>query len=164
MEADVWSSRDVRGSSGECSDQLAVLLCRVLLKCGERLMFRVAAGEDPVARLGCLPNVAGVLAGSFGGATGFCYLSGGGRRLVAVVAAPLLLSLVVFLRLESGWGLRFDLTTASCPVTAAWPLCVGVWFVCLSVFGRPLSYFLQLTVTTTRDRPYIPWSGATFRR
>ena len=106
----MWSLRDVRGSSGECSDQLAVLLCRVLLKCGERLMFRVAAGEDPVVRLDCLPNVAGVPAGSLGGATGFCYLSGGGRRLVAVVAAPLLLSLVVFLRLESGWDVWFDLT------------------------------------------------------
>ena len=78
--------------------------------CDEGLMFRVAAGEDLVARLGCLPNVAGVPAGSLGGATGFCYLSGGGRRLVAVVAAPLLLSLVVFLRLESGWDVWFDLT------------------------------------------------------
>ena len=55
-------------------------------------------------------HVAGVPAGSLGGATGFCYLSGGGRRLVAVVAAPLSLSLVVFLRLESGWDERFDLT------------------------------------------------------
>ena len=110
VEADVWSLRDVRGLSGECSDQLAVLLCRVLLKCGERLMCRVAAGEDPVVRLDCLPNVAGVPAGSLGGATGFCYLSGGRRRLVAVVVAPLLLSLVVFLRLESGWDVRFDLT------------------------------------------------------
>ena len=112
VEADVWSSRDVRGSSGECSDQLAVLLCRVLVECGEGLMFRVAAGEDLVARLGCLPNVAGVPAGSLGGATGFCYLSGGRRRLVAVVVAPLLLSLVVFLRLESGWDVRFDLAAA----------------------------------------------------
>ena len=102
--------RDVRGLSGGCSDQLAVLLCRVLLKCGERLMFRVAAGEDPVVRLDCLPNVAGAPAGSLGGATGFCYLSGGGRCLVAVVAAPLLFSLVVFLRLESGWDVWFDLT------------------------------------------------------
>ena len=102
--------RDVRGSSGGCSDQLAVLLCRVLLECGEGLMFRVAAGEDLVARLGCLPNVAGVPAGSLGGATGFCYLSGGRRRLVAVVVAPLLLSLVVFLRLGSGWDVWFDLT------------------------------------------------------
>ena len=70
----------------------------------------MAANEDLAARRGCLPNVAGVPAGSLGGATGFCYLSGGGRRLVAVVAAPLLFSLVVFLRLESGWDVWFDLT------------------------------------------------------
>ena len=69
------------------------------------------------------------------------------------------LDLVVFLRLESGRGLRFDVTTASCPVTAAWPLCVGVWSLRLSVSGRPLSDFLRLTVAPTRDRPYIPWSG-----
>ena len=75
-------------------------------------MCRVAVDEDPVVRLDCLPNVAGVPAGSLGGATGFCYLSGGRRRLVAVVVAPLLLSLVVFLRLESGWDVRFDLTAA----------------------------------------------------
>ena len=55
-------------------------------------------------------HVAGVPAGSLGGATGFCYLSGGRRRLVAVVVAPLLLSLVVFLRLGSGWDVWFDLT------------------------------------------------------
>ena len=116
-------------------------------------------------RLSWLPShVAGVPAGSLGGATGFCYLSGGGRRLVAVVAAPLLFSLVVFLRLESGRGLRFDVTTASCPVTAAWPLCVGVWPLRLSVSGRPLRDFLQLTVAPTRDRPYIPWSGTAFCR
>ena len=65
VEADVWSLRDVRGSSGECSDQLGVLLCRVLLKCGARLMFRVAAVEDPVVRLDCLSNVAGAPVGSF---------------------------------------------------------------------------------------------------
>ena len=41
---------------------------------------------------------------------GIYYLSGGGRRLAAVVVAPLLLSLVVFLRLESGWDVWFDLT------------------------------------------------------
>ena len=93
-----------------------------------------------------------------GGATGssLCFPV---RRLVAVVAAHLSLALVVFLRLGSGWGLRFDVTTASCPVTAAWPLCVGVWSLRLSVSGRPLSDFLRLTVAPTRDRPYIPWSG-----
>ena len=56
------------------------------------------------------PHVAGAPADRLGVAAGFCYLSGGGRRLVAVVVAPLLLSLVVFLRLESGWDERFDLT------------------------------------------------------
>ncbi len=98
-----------------------------------------------------------------GGATGssLCFPV---RRLVAVVAAHLSLALVVFLRLGSGWGLRFDVTTASCPVTAAWPLCVGVWSLRLSVSGRPLSDFLRLTVAPTRDRPYIPWSGTAFRR
>ena len=77
-----------------------------------------------------------------GGATGssLCFPV---RRLVAVVAAHLSLALVVFLRLGSGWGLRFDVTTASCPVTAAWPLCVGVWSLRLSVSGRPLSDFLR---------------------
>ena len=81
-------------------------------------MFRLCS----FGRSGCRLNVAGVPAGSLGGATGFCYLSGGGRRLVAVVAAPLSLGLVVFLRLVSGWGRRFDVTAASCLGTAVWVL------------------------------------------
>ena len=74
------------------------------------------------------------------------------------------LDLVVFLRLESGRGLRLDVTTASCPVTAAWPLCVGVWLVRLPVFGRSLIDCLLLSVTPTRDRPWYIAARTTFSR
>ena len=67
-------------------------------------------------------HVAGVPADRLGVAAGFCYLSGGGRRSVAVVAAHPLFGLVVFLRLVSGWGLRFDVTAASCSGMAMWVL------------------------------------------
>ena len=93
-----------------------------------------------------------------GGATGFS-LCLPGRRSVAVVAAHLLLGRVVFLRLGSGWGLWFDVATASCPVTV-------VWLLSLSVSGRPLSDSWRLTAAPTRDRLVylVRGGGAAFRR
>ena len=66
------------------------------------------------------------------------------------------LDLVAFLRRESGRGLRWDATTASCPVTASPPLCVGVWLVRLSVFVRPSIDRLQ-SVRGVSERPSLAY-------